>query len=113
MCFQRSRNSLARSIRIESCASRKAASLSDYDYSESLRKLSVHWDDATLDRWLTVIDGRGPEAVQQYRALIRDFPRSRYAPDAWLELGIGAGGKPAIGHTKLLSCSAWRPLESG
>ena len=31
--------------------------------------------------------GRGEEAVVRYRALIRDFPRSRYAPDAWLELG--------------------------
>ncbi|HUM12141.1 MAG TPA: tetratricopeptide repeat protein [Myxococcaceae bacterium] len=31
--------------------------------------------------------GRGDEAVDRYRALIRDFPKSRYAPDAWLELG--------------------------
>jgi tetratricopeptide (TPR) repeat protein len=31
--------------------------------------------------------GRGQEAVERYRALIRDFPGSRYAPDAWLELG--------------------------
>lgn len=31
--------------------------------------------------------GRNAEAVAQYRALLRDFPGSRYAPDAWLELG--------------------------
>ncbi len=31
--------------------------------------------------------GRDEEAVAQYRALLRDFPASRYAPDAWLELG--------------------------
>jgi tetratricopeptide (TPR) repeat protein len=31
--------------------------------------------------------GRGDEAVAQYRALIRDFPKSKFAPDAWLELG--------------------------
>ncbi len=37
--------------------------------------------------------GRGDEAVDRYRALIRDFPRSRYAPDAWLELGNHAFDK--------------------
>ncbi|HZW87857.1 MAG TPA: tetratricopeptide repeat protein, partial [Myxococcaceae bacterium] len=37
--------------------------------------------------------GRGDEAVAQYRALIRDFPRSKYAPDAWLELGNHAFDK--------------------
>ena len=31
--------------------------------------------------------GRSEEAVTQYRALLRDFPSSRYAPDAWLEIG--------------------------
>ena len=31
--------------------------------------------------------GRNEEAVAQYRLLLRDFPASRYAPDAWLELG--------------------------
>jgi len=37
--------------------------------------------------------GRGDEAVVQYRALIRDFPTSKYAPDAWLELGNHAFDK--------------------
>jgi len=37
--------------------------------------------------------GRGDEAVGQYRTLIRDFPRSKYAPDAWLELGNHAFDK--------------------
>ncbi|HSP17960.1 MAG TPA: tetratricopeptide repeat protein, partial [Myxococcaceae bacterium] len=31
--------------------------------------------------------GRQEEAVAQYRALLRDFPGSRFAADAWLELG--------------------------
>jgi tetratricopeptide (TPR) repeat protein len=37
--------------------------------------------------------GRGDEAVAQYRMLIRDFPKSRYAPDAWLEVGNHAFDK--------------------
>jgi tetratricopeptide (TPR) repeat protein len=37
--------------------------------------------------------GRGDEAVAQYRVLLRDFPASRYAPDAWLELGNQAFDK--------------------
>jgi len=37
--------------------------------------------------------GRGDEAVPQYRTLIRDFPSSKYAPDAWLELGNHAFDK--------------------
>ena len=37
--------------------------------------------------------GRGDEAVERYRALIRDFPESKYAPDAWLEVGNHAFDK--------------------
>ncbi|HZX42413.1 MAG TPA: tetratricopeptide repeat protein, partial [Myxococcaceae bacterium] len=37
--------------------------------------------------------GRGDEAVDRYRALLRDFPASKYAPDAWLELGNHAFDK--------------------
>ena len=37
--------------------------------------------------------GRNDEAVAQYRTLIRDFPSSKYAPDAWLELGNHAFDK--------------------
>jgi len=37
--------------------------------------------------------GRGDDAVTQYRTLIRDFPKSKYAPDAWLELGNHAFDK--------------------
>ena len=38
--------------------------------------------------------GRGDEAVGQYRTLIRDFPSSKYAPDAWLE--VTAAVNPAV-----------------
>ena len=37
--------------------------------------------------------GRDDEAVAQYRTLLRDFPSSKYAPDAWLELGNHAFDK--------------------
>ena len=32
---------------------RRAASLSDFNYSPALRRLDVTWDEANLDRWLT------------------------------------------------------------
>jgi cytochrome c len=31
----------------------KAAAVPGYEFSESLKKLNVTWDDATLDKWLT------------------------------------------------------------
>jgi tetratricopeptide (TPR) repeat protein len=44
--------------------------------------------------------GRGDEAVQQYRALLRDFPKSKYAPDAWLELGNHAFDKGKLAEAQ-------------
>jgi tetratricopeptide (TPR) repeat protein len=44
--------------------------------------------------------GRGDEAVQQYRALLRDFPKSKYAPDAWLELGNHAFEKGKLAEAQ-------------
>jgi cytochrome c len=46
--------------RLRGVYGRKAASLSDYDYSNSLKQLDVHWDDASLDRWLTDPDAMAP-----------------------------------------------------
>lgn len=46
--------------RLRGVYGRKAASLSDFEYSESLKQLAVHWDDTTLDRWLTDPDAMAP-----------------------------------------------------
>jgi len=37
---------------------RKAASLSDYDYSDALKSANIVWNEETLDKWLT-----DPQAV--------------------------------------------------
>jgi cytochrome c len=37
---------------------RKAASLSDYDYSDALKSANITWNEETLDKWLT-----DPQAV--------------------------------------------------
>jgi cytochrome c len=37
---------------------RKAASLSDYDYSDALKSANIVWNEGTLDKWLT-----DPQAV--------------------------------------------------
>lgn len=37
---------------------RKAASVANFEYSDALKKVSVNWDEASLDRWLT-----DPESV--------------------------------------------------
>ena len=39
--------------RLRGVYGRKAASIADFDYSAGLRKADIHWNDATLDRWLT------------------------------------------------------------
>jgi len=46
--------------RLRGVYGRKAASVADFEYSEALKKVSVHWDDASLDRWLTDPDGMAP-----------------------------------------------------
>ena len=46
--------------RLRNVYGRKAAALSDFGYSDSLKKLGVHWDAANLDRWLTDPDAMAP-----------------------------------------------------
>ena len=41
---------------------RKAASLSDYDYSDALKSARVTWNEETLAKWLTDPQGVAPGA---------------------------------------------------
>jgi cytochrome c len=40
---------------------REAARLADFGYSDALKKSSVRWDEATLDRWLADPDAIAPD----------------------------------------------------
>jgi cytochrome c len=46
---------------------RKAASVAGFDYSETLKKAGIRWDDATLDKWLTDPDAMVPETDMAFR----------------------------------------------
>jgi cytochrome c len=46
---------------------RKAASVPDFNYSEALQKLSIRWDDASLERWLTDPDAMAPDTDMAFR----------------------------------------------
>jgi cytochrome c len=53
--------------RLRGVYGRKAASLPDFSYSDALKKLNLHWDDATLDRWLTDPDAMAPDTDMSFR----------------------------------------------
>jgi cytochrome c len=46
---------------------REAASVSSFQYSESLRKSGVRWDSGSLDKWLTDPDGFVPDNDMAFR----------------------------------------------
>jgi cytochrome c len=46
---------------------RKAAGLSGFGYSDALKKSTIKWDDASLDRWLTDPDAMVPDTDMAFR----------------------------------------------
>jgi len=46
--------------RLRGVYGRKAASVADFEYSDALRKVDVHWDEASLERWLSDPDAMAP-----------------------------------------------------
>jgi cytochrome c len=53
--------------RLRGVYGRKAAAVPDFAYSEGLKKSSIHWDDASLDRWLTGPDEMVPDTDMAFR----------------------------------------------
>jgi cytochrome c len=46
---------------------RKAASLTDFEYSEALRKSGIEWNEANLERWLRDPDAMAPGTDMAFR----------------------------------------------
>ncbi len=53
--------------RLRGVYGRKAAAVPDFAYSEALKKSSIRWDDASLDRWLTGPDEMVPDTDMAFR----------------------------------------------
>lgn len=53
--------------RLRGVYGRKAASVADFPYSEALKKVSIRWDDATLERWLTDPSAMAPDTDMEFR----------------------------------------------
>jgi cytochrome c len=60
---------------------RKAASLSDYDYSDALKSASIVWNEETLDKWLTDPQAVAPGAKMFFHL---DNPQDRADVIAYL-----------------------------
>ena len=46
---------------------RKAAGVPGFGYSDSLKKLNIRWDDASLDKWLNDPDAMAPDTDMAFR----------------------------------------------
>jgi len=68
--------------RLRGVFGRKAAGVSEFGYSDSLKKLTLRWDDANLDRWLTDPDGMAPGTDMVFKL---NAPDERKAVIAWLK----------------------------
>jgi cytochrome c len=53
--------------RLRGVYGRKAASAPGFEYSEALKKADVHWDEASLDRWLKDPDEMAPDTDMGFR----------------------------------------------
>jgi cytochrome c len=53
--------------RLRGVYGRKAAGVADFGYSDSLKKLNVRWDDASLDKWLINPDAMAPDTDMAFR----------------------------------------------
>jgi cytochrome c len=47
--------------RLRGVFGRQSAAVSDFPYSDALKKLNLRWDDDRLDRWLTDPDAMAPD----------------------------------------------------
>ena len=61
---------------------RKAASLSDYDYSDALKSANIVWNEETLDKWLTDPQAVAPAAKMFFYL---DNPQDRADVIAYLK----------------------------
>ncbi len=61
---------------------RRAASLSDYDYSDALKSTNIVWNEETLDKWLTDPQAVAPGAKMFFHL---DNPQDRADVIAYLK----------------------------
>jgi cytochrome c len=53
--------------RLRGVYGRKSAGVSDFPYSDSLKKLKRRWDEASLDRWLSDPDAMAPDTDMAFK----------------------------------------------
>lgn len=53
--------------RLRGVYGRKAGGVTEFGYSDSLKKLNLRWNDASLDRWLTDPDAMAPGTDMAFR----------------------------------------------
>jgi cytochrome c len=53
--------------RLRGVYGRKAAGVTGFGYSDSLKKLNIRWDDASLDKWLINPDVMAPDTDMAFR----------------------------------------------
>jgi cytochrome c len=53
--------------RLRGVYGRKAAGVTGFGYSDSLKKLNIRWDDASLDKWLIDPDAMAPDTDMAFR----------------------------------------------
>jgi cytochrome c len=53
--------------RLRGVYGRKAGSLAEFGYSDSLKMADIRWNDATLDRWLSNPDAMAPGTDMDFR----------------------------------------------
>jgi cytochrome c len=68
--------------RLRGLYGRKAASVADFTYSDSLKKADVRWDEVSLNRWLTDPASMVPDTDMEFR--LTD-PEERKAVIAYLK----------------------------
>ena len=68
--------------RLRGVYGRSSAGASEFGYSESLKKMVIRWDEATLDRWLQDPDAMAPGTDMAFR--VAD-PGERKAVIAYLK----------------------------
>ncbi len=67
--------------RLRGIYGRKAGGVQEFTYSDALKKLNLHWDDTSLDRWLADPDAMAPDTDMAFRLSVAE---ERKAVIAWL-----------------------------